>query len=91
MKKLFESWRRYVGEGILQEVPLEGFGKYGDEGDEKFKSIAYDQVDDPDYVKRSVALFEKVPDPFYIIVVDNVGQAGRDLPPDRDWETERLT
>jgi hypothetical protein len=94
MKKLFESWRRYVGEGILQEVPLEGFGKYGDEGDEKFKSIAYDQVDDPDYVKRSVALFEKVPDPFYIIVVDNVGQAGRGLPPKlpeiKNWVEQKM-
>ena len=72
MKLLFENWRRYVTEELLNEVPLADFGyddyEYPATDDRKRgPSVGYEKSKDPGYKEEAIKFFDKTKDLWYIV------------------------
>jgi hypothetical protein len=72
MKLLLESWRKYVTEELLNEVPLADFG-YDDyeypasDGRKRGPSVGYEKSKDPGYKEEAIKFFDKTKDLWYIV------------------------
>ena len=72
MKLLLESWRKYVTEELLNEVPLADFGyddyEYPATDDRKRgPSVGYEKSKDPGYKEKAIKFFDKTKDLWYIV------------------------
>ena len=84
MKLLLESWRKYVTEELLNEVPLADFGyddydypKYDNDSNDPRRgpSVGYVKSKDPGYKEKAIKFFDKTKDLWYIVFLKTTFEA----------------